>query len=152
MRQLLDGEDDDYEESAASSSPSRLASTSAAERKTSASIVGTAGPTEEYVAADEAPDESTPDASVPFLDPECKSEALSATQELLVHLKAASNKMAVPLPMPFVDTSSRSGDERPADNANLEATITQWRNVSYNSFPFSNRESLWVRSHDAPCS
>ncbi|CDI78970.1 hypothetical protein EAH_00009160 [Eimeria acervulina] len=73
---LLDGEDDDYEESAASSSPSRLASTSAAERKTSASIVGTAGPTEEYVAADEAPDESTPDASVPFLDPECKNRTM----------------------------------------------------------------------------
>ncbi|CDI85908.1 hypothetical protein EPH_0064790 [Eimeria praecox] len=124
---LVDSEDGDFEGSAASSSPSRRASTSAVERATRAANVDTAGSQEDNGEAEREPKDNNSDDDASVLDPECKSEALSATQELLVHLKSASNKMAVPLPMPVLETSPGSGDECRAESATLEATLAQWR-------------------------
>ncbi|CDJ47273.1 Axonemal 1-beta dynein heavy chain dynein heavy chain, related [Eimeria brunetti] len=126
---LVDSENDDLEGSSASSSPSRRASTSTAEITATAAHMGTTGSPEEYSGVEEELNESNAEESDCGLDPECKSEALSATQELLIHLKAASNKMAVPLPMPAVETSLCSGDDGQIEAAHLEETIAQWRTL-----------------------
>ncbi|CDJ60958.1 hypothetical protein EMWEY_00008520 [Eimeria maxima] len=126
---LADSEDGDSDGSAASSTPSRRPSTSVTERTAGTANVGSPGSPEDDAAAEEAPDDSTSEENDSGLDSECKSEALSATQELLVHLKAASNKMAVPLPMPVFGTSFGSGDDSRTEQDNVVATIAQWRNL-----------------------
>lgn len=131
MHWQADSEDsDDIEDFLSSQSSSRRESTSAAEATTVAAQENhSEPPAGAYSAAEDVTNDTASDDSGPVLDPECKSEALTATQELLTHIKMASSRIATPLPMPTVDAATQGGHEGLADESTLEAAISQWQTV-----------------------
>ncbi|CDJ37399.1 hypothetical protein ETH_00027220 [Eimeria tenella] len=126
-----DSEDsDDIEDFLSSQSSSRRESTSAAEGTTVAAQENySEPPAGAYNAAEDITNDTASDDSSPVFDPECKSEALTATQELLTHIKMASSRIATPLPMPTVDAATQGGHEGIADESTLEAAVSQWQTL-----------------------